>query len=303
MPDKLKFSLCIAILSLTGLLGYFYVAPSGILKAKRIHNGSTPADYGMRYDKLLFTSKDDSIDLNGNIIYPYDIPYKMPPATYTLIVIHPFHANEVSTYPIIRKLSYYNFNIVTFDLRGHGQSGGNFSSLGLKESSDITAVIDMLTALHPTMQFGLWSIGNSSNVALKCIENDHRIKFAIVESLYRDPMELLKSLNNNDIAIKAGIFNTEVVGRALERQEIRLDTVMLNPSKFSAPILLIDYANQKAKFNAFSQDIDKILKHPIEVKEVTFAPSSKDPKIDNYYDTVLAYIQKYFTKALEFPPS
>ena len=44
-------------------------------------------------------------------------------------------------YPEIRSLHEANFNVVIFDLRNHGQSGGRITSFGLDEAKDVKTAV------------------------------------------------------------------------------------------------------------------------------------------------------------------
>lgn len=64
----------------------------------------------------------------------------------TLILLHGWQNNHLQLLPFALELGNQGWNSVLVDLRGHGQSGGEHVTFGVRESEDVVAVIDWVRA-------------------------------------------------------------------------------------------------------------------------------------------------------------
>ncbi|MCK4552043.1 MAG: alpha/beta hydrolase [Tenericutes bacterium] len=77
-----------------------------------------------------------------------------------------------------RMMMKYGYNIVMYDHRYHGNSEGNYTSLGHKEKDDLNEVItDTFNKYGSEIYLGTYGESMGSATVLLEAENDHRVKF------------------------------------------------------------------------------------------------------------------------------
>src|SRR5919202_143779 len=114
------------------------------MTAERHLAEGTPADLGLAYAAVTFTSPLDGIELHGW--------YLPAGGQRAVIFIHGIHGNRWDTFHHIDDLMARHvragFDVLTFDMRAHGESGGDRFTLGSKERVDLRAAVD-LVAIPP----------------------------------------------------------------------------------------------------------------------------------------------------------
>ena len=97
---------------------------------------ASPADYGLPFEEVAFPSR-DGIPLQG-----WFIPAPQPKATIVFC-----HGVMGSMDPDLRYAPWFHergYNVLMFDFRGHGRSGGDHISWGYHERQDLLGAIDYL---------------------------------------------------------------------------------------------------------------------------------------------------------------
>src|ERR1043165_8622895 len=88
---------------------------------------TTPEQYSLKYEDVQFTSVGDNIPLKGWFIDS--------PGTNTILVMHGSGSirDNFINMEVSKALVQHGYDVFMFDFRGHGESGGNLSSLGQLE--------------------------------------------------------------------------------------------------------------------------------------------------------------------------
>jgi len=139
---------------------------------------------------------DDSV----NIAYSY---YSGGPRG--IILLHMLNRNRNDWNEFARELQTLGFSVISIDLRGHGQSSGNWKSFGSDEFNamvfDVKAAKEVLAANGAT-NFGIIGASIGANIALKYSDPDVSAVVLLSPGLeYRDV----------DIESDAEQFNTPVL--------------------------------------------------------------------------------------------
>jgi fermentation-respiration switch protein FrsA (DUF1100 family) len=125
------------VLFLLAALIWLAWAGSSRLMARRTPDESTsPADYGLAYDDVAFSSR-DGVTLRG-----WFIP---APSAQGTVVFCPGHAGSMD--PDVVYAPWFNeagFNVLMFDFRAHGRSDGDRVSMGYFERQDLLGAVDYL---------------------------------------------------------------------------------------------------------------------------------------------------------------
>lgn len=102
--------------------------------------GPTPAALGMSYSNVSFKTS-DGLTLRG---------WWIPGGTHkTIVMIHGLSNNREE--PLLKAgyLHQAGYNLLVFDLRGHGQSDGSGTTMGYREPEDVRAAVAEARSLDP----------------------------------------------------------------------------------------------------------------------------------------------------------
>ncbi len=145
---------------------------SGVMVYRpRIIPDQTPASVlKLNYDSPTFQARD------GFKIAGWYIESEIP-SDISVLLCHGLGANKAGMWMLMNELHYQNINILTIDFRAHGDSTGQLSTFGAKESLDVEAAIDWLTENHPEQSKKIVSIGASLGGAasIRAAADDPRI--------------------------------------------------------------------------------------------------------------------------------
>ncbi len=147
-------------------------------KPKRNIGDWNPDDFDIEYSEVSFETE-DGVDLKGW--------WMDKNSDKTLICLHGYTASrwyEIYMRPLLNILKDKHYNILYFDLRAHGRSGGNRTSFGLKEHLDLKASLDWLEKKHEESckKIGLIGYSMGAVVAVKCLVSDERVDCAVADS-------------------------------------------------------------------------------------------------------------------------
>jgi dipeptidyl aminopeptidase/acylaminoacyl peptidase len=190
-PKKLKwvwFGVC--LVSLLLFLGY---AVLSVFQAFRYTTNTntatpttTPASLGLAYNEVSFeTAAGDGINLRG-----WWIPAAQ--SERVLIFVHGRGGDRASYSTLFKPLHEAGFNILTFDLRGHGQSDSAYCTWGIKEQWDVIGAVEFAKSKgFKTGKIGAlgWSVGAAS--VLMALRSDTDLKAVVSDSAYANSDPLL----------------------------------------------------------------------------------------------------------------
>jgi uncharacterized protein len=160
----------------------------------RIPRGANPETYGLHPESFELLTP-DSVRLQGLYIpstkpvvpvaYGTFSPLKTPvKVEKTLILLHGISSCKEFFLPVAEKLSGEGINVVLFDLRAHGQSGGEYCTFGYCEKHDVSSVVDWLLARDSTQKIGVMGHSLGGAIALQALAEDKRLQFGVIESTF-----------------------------------------------------------------------------------------------------------------------
>jgi uncharacterized protein len=102
--------------------------------------GPTPAERGMSYSDVAFRTR-DGLTLRG---------WWIPGTDHrTIVMVHGLSNNRREPLDKAGYLHQAGYNLLVFDLRGHGQSDGNGTTMGYREPEDVRAAVAEARSLDP----------------------------------------------------------------------------------------------------------------------------------------------------------
>ena len=113
-------------------------------------------------------------------------------STKTVILSHGISSNRYGMMRYIPLFQDLGFNILSYDLRGHGESGGKNISYGYFEKHDLVSLVDWLIDKHSEkISIGTMGVSLGAAVSLQHAGIDPRLTFTIAEASFSDLSELL----------------------------------------------------------------------------------------------------------------
>lgn len=181
IPDILLYKtpllLNIAVVFFVFIFIWGWFSSSLILKVPKLSLEINPADFNLDFENAYFLSSD------GTKISGWFIRSKKK-SDKTVIVCHGWGANRSDIFPSTFNLLKRGFNLLYFDFRNHGKSGGNVSSLGKLESQDLAAAVEYLVKekLDFSKKIGVYGISMGAAVAILTAAKDGRISAVVADS-------------------------------------------------------------------------------------------------------------------------
>jgi pimeloyl-ACP methyl ester carboxylesterase len=122
----------------------------------------TPSKYGLHY--MNFTARTvDGVEVNGWIVEPNN-------TGDVFILLHPYMGCR--SHPLVMNLTVElarrNYVVVAFDFRGHGCSGGGYTTIGVEEVRDAQAVVNYVATRYPDRR--IYMVGFSMGAAVAIVE-------------------------------------------------------------------------------------------------------------------------------------
>ena len=144
------------------------------------HLTTTPAEIGIDFENISFITT-DSIKLRG-----WFIGSQNSLTAPTIIIAHGLGASKSDFINLSGFLSSNGFNVLLFDFRAHGESGGKSCSLGLKEQMDITAALDYIISRKnlKNKNIGLYGFSLGGSAGILTASKDLRIKAIVADTPY-----------------------------------------------------------------------------------------------------------------------
>lgn len=128
---------------------------------------------------------------DGTILAGTYVP-RAEPSHRTVILVHGLYSNRSMCLPLVEMYQQMDYNVLLIDLRGHGESGGQHTLWGMKETEDFRAWLDFLKAKDPAVRVGFHGISLGAAMSLLACgaypEED--FLFCIADSSYADLMTL-----------------------------------------------------------------------------------------------------------------
>jgi dipeptidyl aminopeptidase/acylaminoacyl peptidase len=103
-----------------------------------------------------------------------------------VILGHGWGGQRSKLLPEARLLAAHDYGVLSFDWRGHGESGGDGTTWGMDEQRDLAAAVKFLTGRPEVDSTRIGALGFSMGgmIILKAAENDPRLRAVVVEGTF-----------------------------------------------------------------------------------------------------------------------
>jgi len=184
------------LLTIAGYLIATHVLPYTILQPGRRTSGATPADHGLAFEHFQFHVREhpaDSTGLNSEskmtdslvTLDAFYIPSATTPKA-NLIMLHGVGSCKEVYLGSAAQLTAIGYNILLWDQRAHGKSGGEFLTYGYHEKFDVSLAIDWLEAKNPGVPTGIYGNSMGGAIAIQSMAHNPGLRFGLIESTFTD---------------------------------------------------------------------------------------------------------------------
>lgn len=165
----------LVLLAALGTAGISYVAADRLIHPAREVSDATPTDLGIGYEDVRFASE-DGVPLHG-----WWVPAQADLGT--IVFLHGYGASLTQSLAVVPFLHAAGYNVLAFDFRAHGRSGGTHTSVGIEEAKDVRAAVAYVHANEgadePVALFG-WSMGAAA--ALNAMDSLPTVRAVVADS-------------------------------------------------------------------------------------------------------------------------
>ena len=254
---------------------------------------TNPEEYNIEFEEIeFFSNEKEEITLRGWWI----------PATNskgTIIWIHGLDANrEGEKMELISDIHRLGFSVLTFDLRGHGNSDQAPLGLGLREKNDVLGAIKYLKENQNINYVGVFGISYGAVIGILAAEETDSIVGVFADSPYYNMPELLAKEVSDRTPIpkfianllKFGIIKSSIILQGINIEDIAPQETVSN---LNFPIIIVHCENDE--------------RIPISHSDVIFSNSPKKSEYQKFEvceehgkayegnkDTYMKYFKEYF---------
>ncbi len=151
-----------------------------VLKPRKIYSDLTPTMFNLPAEDIQIETEDD-ITLSG-----WYIP--SPLNEQVIIFLHGYPAEKSDLLPIAAEF-YPDFSLLLMDLRYFGQSDGEFTTLGVREVSDLSQTVTWLEN-RGYEKIGVFGLSLGGAIAIKTARVDERISAIATYGTFADLRQL-----------------------------------------------------------------------------------------------------------------
>ncbi len=172
----------IAFLGISAFLGY------SMTKVERVPIEETPALLGLSYEDVSFSSTEDEITLRGWLL-------PAQAGKSIIIMVHGADSHRadpsVGMLDIASGLVEHGYNVLMFDLRGHGESGGNRVSAGYYEQRDLLGAVHYVKG-RGFERIGVLGFSLGAATSLMATAESDDIDAVITDSSFADLKDMME---------------------------------------------------------------------------------------------------------------
>ena len=176
-----------AVLVVLGACAAAVYLADDLTRCRRRRVQGSPADLGLRYEEAQFLTA-DRLTLRGWFL-------ESPGARATVILVHDLEATRADVdrglLNLARDYVRRGYSVFTFDLRGHGESGGTRDTLGRDEKLDVAAAVACVRRRAPGAPVILHGFGFGAAVALAAAANRTKVTAVVADSAFPTMREYL----------------------------------------------------------------------------------------------------------------
>lgn len=195
-----------------------------------------PGQLDMKYMSFAITTE-DSLTLKG-----WYIPAREKEA-YTLLLIHDFNESKITLLDVAKGFYDRGFNLCLVDLRAHGESEGEKSTLGFLEARDINTILDSLEKKIKLSGLAVLGMGMGAAIAIKSASMDtsKRIKVIVLQSTFNNLPKYIELYSEDKWGLISKVFYSVMLRQLQYQLGYNLENMNITKmaKKIDRPMLFI----------------------------------------------------------------
>lgn len=223
-----------------------------------------------------------------------------------VLILHQFGSNKESAVKYSEIFKSLGYSVVIPDMRSHGETGGEYSSMGFFEKDDIGAVIRWAKDCYgQDVFYGLFGLADGGTAALMYAETDKNVKFVITDSAFGNLHQLYKDLFKSRYRIKPfpllnlTEFSIKFLAGFSPKEVVPISFFKKNSSTWDVPLMLIHGDCDKTV--SPQQSIDLYNAKEYGVKTLYLIPDCDHLKgFENNSDVYTAKIHEFIENTIDF---
>ena len=216
--------LAAVVLAALAYPGVSLVVAERLTKPYRLPLASSPAVFGLNYEDVTFPSAVDAVPLRG-----WFLP--VAGSGRVVVIVHGRNSNRTGDdgqlVPHAKALADRGYNVLLFDFRAHGESGGVRYTLGAAEQGDVLGAVAFLEARGFGLdRTGFWAHSMGAATVLLTAAALEEVRAIVADSSFARLGDLLAEELPRASGLP-GFFNPPIL--FLARALFGVDTTIVNP--------------------------------------------------------------------------
>lgn len=156
----------------------------------RMTLNETPDQYGLAFEKVEFESRTKDVSLQG-----WFLPSPSAPVKMNIIMAHGYRKNrlqpDAEALKLAKTLVGHGYNVLMFDFRNSGESGGELTSVGYLEKYDLLGAVDWVKTNHPE-PVAIHGFSMGASTALTAVSEEPAVVGLVADSPFNHLTRYLK---------------------------------------------------------------------------------------------------------------
>ena len=169
-----------------------------------------PSDFGLRFKPLRVRGVKAAI-LRGYFIHSLTVE-----ARATIIVLHGIGSAKEVYFGFARWLAENGFNVVVYDQRAHGRSGGRYCTFGFYEKKDVSKIITKVLKRYSKLPIGIHGTSLGGAVAIQALAIEKRLSFGIVESTFNTLENVIEEYSHDMLKFRSRWLVRRILTRSAQ---------------------------------------------------------------------------------------
>jgi uncharacterized protein len=246
LPKNIFFATLYILILLFLVIGIIsFISAWNITHPSKVTTPQISSNIAPNYKNISFSSSESEEKINGWY-------FSTKGSKTTVLLVHGYGKNRLQfdeeTFKLITRFTNEGLNVMTFDLRGSGNSSGSISTFGRNETTDVLSAIKYLKQ-QETEKIVLMGFSTGASACLAAI-TETPYKDSIIGVIGDSPYSTIDNyidytINSSkwlpDIPFK---YTIDFAVRKLSKVTNDMDIIPKIPKIIPTPILLIDGAQQ-----------------------------------------------------------
>lgn len=280
MKSVLIISFSILLFFILFSLWGFYSA----IKPIKLISSHTPEDFDVFYQNISFYTA-DNVKIKG-----WFVPSENPKAK-TIILLHGYPADKGDLLPS-RIFLQQKYNLLFFDFRYFGVSGGSYTTLGKNEVQDLLGAIKYLQT-RGINEVGVWGLSMGGAVALLTAPQTPEIKAIVVESSYARLDWMADGYYRIPYVNYGLAWLTGLWGQLFLGIDINKENTLTAAEKIKIPVLLIHSQQDSVVPFKHAQTLKNALKNNPHFEIIFIQDKAHGQLINDYDKIIMNFFDRY----------